>query len=327
MKIMQFMASAKYVGAERSFVELCNELAKSDEVIAVVVKGCEYKDRFSRDVKVLELQSNSSRYNPFLYLELAKIIKKHKPTVVHAHSAKATQILYVLWKYMRFAFVATKRNSSRKATIFNKVPFAVGVSKEVVASIDNPSKALVYNGIEPKALGDVVKEDIFTMVAIGILQPRKGFAELIEAVQDLPFDFRLWIVGEGEQRGELQDLIKRFNLEEKVLLLGQREDTHLLQARAHLQIINSKREGFSRVLIEGFFYSDVVISTKVAGSTEMLPDIFLFDDPKEKIQEVFANYDFYKEQFGALKKQYQKRFTLANVAREYRKIYKRVAGV
>ena len=326
MKIVQFMASPKFVGAERSFVELSNELAKSDEVIALVVRGCEYKDRF-KNVKVIELQSNPSRFNPLLYLEIASILQKERPHIVHAHSAKATQILYNLYKVMRFNFIATKRNSSKKATIFNKVPVAVGVSKEVVESIDNTNKFLIYNGIEPKPLPKIQKEPVFTMIAIGILQPRKGFRELIEACSKLNFDYRLWIVGEGEQRSELEALIKQKGLEEKIQLLGQREDVHLLQARSHLQIINSKREGFSRVLIEGFFYSDVVISTKVAGSTEVLEEEFLFDDVGAKIEEVYSNYDRFKKHFAQLKQEYQKRFLLENVAKEYRKLYKRVASV
>ncbi|WP_236584408.1 MULTISPECIES: glycosyltransferase [unclassified Nitratiruptor] len=324
---MQFMASAKFVGAERSFVELCNELGKSDEVVAIVVKGCEYKEKFLPSVKVIELASNPSRNNPFLYLEIAKIIKKERPDIVHTHSAKATQIVYKLWKFMQFLFVATKRNSSLKTTIFNKVPLVVGVSKDVLKSIDNPNKVLVYNGIEPKQVENIEKEPIFTMVAIGILQPRKGFIELIEAVKDLPFEYRLWIVGEGEQRKELESLIKKYSLEEKVHLLGQREDTPILQARSHLQIINSKREGFSRVLIEGFFYSDVVISTKVAGSVEVLPKKFLFEDAKSKIIEVYNSYERYKQEFFALKEKYQNIFTLSNVAKKYKKLYKSIVDV
>ena len=326
MKIVQFMASPKFVGAERSFVELSNELAKRDEVVALVVRGCEYKDKF-KNLKVIELRSNPSRFNPLLYLEIASILQKERPDIVHGHSAKAAQILYFLYKIMHFNFIATKRNSSKKAKIFNKVSVAVGVSKEVVESITNPNKFLIYNGIAPKSLPQIQKEPIFTMVAIGILQPRKGFRELIEACSKLTFDYRLWIVGEGEQREELEALIRQKGLEEKIQLLGQREDVHLLQARSHLQIINSKREGFSRVLIEGFFYSDVVISTKVAGSTEVLDKEFLFDDVKAKIEEVYSDYDRFKSSFAALKQKYQKRFLLENVAKEYRKLYKRVASV
>ncbi len=327
MKIVQFMASAKYVGAERSFVELSNELAKNHEVYALVVPGCEYKLRFT-NVTVIELH-HKSRYNPLLYLEIARIIRSIDPDVVHAHSAKATQILYRLWKWMRFPFVATKRNSERKSRtvhVFDKVPIAVGVSEEVVASIRNPNRYLVYNGIEPISVQEQ-KEPVFTMIAIGILQPRKGFLELIESVAKLSFDFCLWIVGEGEQRKQLEAKIEALGLQEKVRLLGKREDVPSLMARAHLQIINSKREGLSRVLIEGIFYSDVVISTEVAGSTELLPKELLFKDTAAKIRDVYENYDRYKKIFASVKERYQPLLRLDRVAKEYETIYEKARNV
>ena len=327
MKVLQFMASPKYVGAERSFVELSNELSKSEEVVALVVKGCEYKDRFSKNVQVIELSSNPNRNNPWLYMEIAKILHTFKPDIVHAHSAKATQILYRLWKFMRFPFVATKRNSSKKAKIFDKVPVVVGVSKEVLKSIDNPNKYLIYNGIEPRELPHIPKENIFAMIAIGILQPRKGFAELIKACKGLSFDFQLWIVGEGEQRSELEKLIKKEGMQDKVFLLGQREDVEILQAKSHLQIINSKREGLSRVLIEGLFYSDAIISTKVAGSTEILPDELLFENAMQKIEEVYREYNKYKEIFRKTKERYQPLLQLSRVAKEYKELYKKASHV
>ncbi len=323
MKIVQFIASPKYVGAERSFVELCNALAQEDEVVALVVRGCEYKDRFDKKVKVIELRSNPSRYNPWLYFEIARILRQERPDIVHSHSAKATQILYRLWKVMGFAFVATKRNSKR-SSIFSKVPNVVGVSQ---AALDGIEGEVIYNAIKPKELPKKLsKEPIFTIVAIGALRSVKGFDELIEAVAKLNFPYRLWIVGEGEERKRLQRLIERLGLQERVELLGWREDTHILQAKAHLQVINSHREGFSRVLIEGLFYSDVVISKPVGGSVEILPKRFLYSDPAQKIEEVYKEYQTFYKEFAKLKERLAPKFTLQEVARRYRELYRKVLG-
>jgi len=323
VKIVQFMASPKYVGAERSFVELSNELAKEDEVVALVVRGCEYKDKFSDAVKVVELRSNPSRLNPLLYIEIAKILRQERPDIVHAHSAKAAQIMERLWRVMGFSFVATKRNS-KKSSVFHRIPHVVGVSKEAVKGIEGAK--VIYNAITPKKLPNIQKEPIFTIVAIGALRAVKGFDELIEAAAKLPFDFRLWIVGEGEERGRLEKLIEELGVEKRVKLLGWRDDTHILQARAHLQVINSHREGFSRALIEGLFYSDVVISKPVGGSVEILPPDFIYDDPAQKIQEVYENYEDYKRRFARLKAELAPKFHLSQTARRYRELYKEVAG-
>jgi len=331
VRIVQFMASKRYVGAERSFVELCNELAKEDEVSALVVRGCEFIDRFDPRVQVIELRSNPSRYNPWLYWELKTLLQKLDPHILHVHSAKAAEIAYRLQKIHPIPYIATKRNSerrSKKAIYFDRAPFAVGVSQQVSETIHNPNKATISNGIEPVELGEVVKEPVFTMVAVGVLEPRKGFDDLIAQVARLDFDFRLKIVGEGREGKRLQELIASLGLERKVELLGQREDVPQILASAHLQIINSHREGLSRVLIEGLFYSDLIISTKVAGSLEILEEEFLFDygTAASKIAQIYHDYEGYKQAFAPIRAK-REFFTLQRVAREYRQLYRRLARV
>jgi glycosyltransferase involved in cell wall biosynthesis len=311
------------VGAERSFVELCNELAKSDEVTALVVRGCEFKDRFSDRVEVIELAANPSRYNPFLYFEIGRLISRLGPDIVHTHSAKATEIVYRLWKIMGFGFVATKRNS-RENPIFSRVPHLIGVSKEAVRGIEGAR--VIYNAVTPRPLPAVKKEEPFTILAIGALRRVKGFDRLIDAVATLPFSYRLQIVGDGEEREALERRIVRSGLEERVELLGWRDDTHILQAKAHLQVISSHREGFSRVLIEGLFYSDIVISTPVGGSVEILPKRFIATDLAKKIADVYHNYRDYKEEFGRLRERLQPHFLLERAAEEHRKFYKEIVG-
>lgn len=55
------------------------------------------------------------------------------------------------------------------------------------------------------------------------MTPVKGYLLLIQAVRRLVedgLDFDLWIVGEGEQRVKLEELIKEFSLDDIVFLQG-----------------------------------------------------------------------------------------------------------
>jgi glycosyltransferase involved in cell wall biosynthesis len=65
--------------------------------------------------------------------------------------------------------------------------------------------------------------DAFVVVAVGRLIPEKGFHVLVEAMASLPPDARLWVVGEGSQRAELEAQIARLGLGERVTLFGSRE--------------------------------------------------------------------------------------------------------
>ncbi len=80
MKIVQFMASQGWGGAEKVFVELCNQLSKDHAVTAILLRDTVYRNRFTPDVSICTLQSNPTRRNPFLLYELLRALQKIKPS-------------------------------------------------------------------------------------------------------------------------------------------------------------------------------------------------------------------------------------------------------
>ena len=124
MKICYFSCSSIYGGVEKIVVDSLNEISKNHECALIVPNGCRYKDKLSSNVKIIEYKSYDKRYNPFLYLEVLKVIKNYD--IVHTHGAKATQITYLLNKIILFIHVATKHNT-RKGKIFNKVNNVISV--------------------------------------------------------------------------------------------------------------------------------------------------------------------------------------------------------
>ena len=117
MKVMQFIASKVWGGAEKSFVELCNDLSKSIEIEVVIFQENQIEERLNKNIKIYKLSSGSNRHNPLLYLECLNLIKRINPDIVHTHSAKASEIIYTLSKFISVKQVATKRNP-RKGKIF-----------------------------------------------------------------------------------------------------------------------------------------------------------------------------------------------------------------
>ena len=327
MKIVQFISSAGYVGAERSFVELCNELSKKDEVYAVVVKECVFEERFDDSVKVLRLNSSSGRSNPFLYLELFSILRQIEPDIVHTHSSKATVIAYRLWRVMGFDFVATKRNM-RRDPIFDKVPHPVAVSKEVASIIKNPEVRIVHNGLTLGSVPDQSLENKFTILAVGALRKIKGFDGLIEAFAGLGDDVVLWIAGEGEERKRLEEIAKKVGVVDRVLFLGYREDVPVLMKRAHLQVVNSISEGFGRVIVEALHHSNMLLSSEVGVATEVLAKELLFKKGslKERLRDVYEHYDSYRKIFLECKAANADSFTVEEMTKNYRDLYNSIAG-
>ena len=320
MKICYFSCSSIYGGVEKIVVDSLNEISKYYECALIVPNGCRYKDKISSNVKIIEYKSYDKRYNLFLYLEVLNVIKNYD--IVHTHGAKATQITYLLNKIYSFIHIATKHNS-RKGKIFNKVKNVISVSSEVAKTITHPSKVL-YFGIQKSENLEVKKNDIFTILAIGRLDPIKGFDNLIKEVSKLDFEFRLNIIGEGSQKERLEKLIIDNKLENKVALLGFKNNIPEYLASSHLQVISSLTEGLPLTLLEGIMNSPVIISTPVGGIVEVLDKDYLIkiEDFSSKITEIYNNYQNICEDFKSKHEHFKEKFDFNDYSKNLIEYYK-----
>ena len=132
----------------------------------------------------------------------------------------------------------------------------------------------------------------FNIVAVGRLDKIKGFDLLIRAASELKFDFELKIYGQGGERQNLQNLIDSLKLQDRVRLYGFCDDVAAALSASHLHVISSRKEGFPVILIEGIFYSPVLISTRAGGISEILSEEFLCEaaDLGAKIDEIYRTY-------------------------------------
>jgi len=326
MKVLQFIASNGWGGAEKSFVELCNELSKHIKIEVILFKENQIEERLSPKIKIHKIVSASGRHNPFMYLELFKLIKKVNPDIIHTHSAKASEIIYRLGKFMSVKQVATKRNP-RKGKIFNKIDHVTAISEDVANSIYKDNVEIIYNGLLRENIIPVKNANpVFTLLAVGRLDKIKGFDILIKEVSKIDFPFHLNIVGEGIERKNLEKLIKNFGLSEKVSLLGYREDIPYLISTADLVVISSHSEGFGRVVVETLFYGKLIVSTKVGLSIEILPEKLLIDDFEiaKKIDAVYHNREEYDKLFMQVKQMRTKEFVVKNNIQKYIDLYEKI---
>ena len=117
------------------------------------------------------------------------------------------------------------------------------------------------------------KEHVF--VTAGRLEPVKDQATMIEAFamfQQTHPDYRLVIYGEGPKRETLQKMIDERGLQDVVTLAGRTNDLWNKMASAEAFLLSSEYEGMSNALIEAMCLGLPVISTKVAGATDLIID-------------------------------------------------------
>jgi FkbM family methyltransferase len=117
-------------------------------------------------------------------------------------------------------------------------------------------------------------EDVFLNVAR--LKKAKNQFALIEAFAGFSKvhpDTRLLLVGDGNERPAIDEMIASRSLDASVLRLGHRDDVASLYMAANAFILPSFREGFPNVALEAMSYGVPVIMTEgIGGQEELVTD-------------------------------------------------------
>lgn len=123
---------------------------------------------------------------------------------------------------------------------------------EMVAMIRNqyPGKKIIYS--------------------MGRLVEYKGYEYLIEAASLLPDDYVVLIGGSGPLKGELQDMVQKFQLQRKVFILGfiPREVESAYYGACDVFCLSStlKTEAYAIVQVEAMSCGRPIIATNIPGS-------------------------------------------------------------
>jgi glycosyltransferase involved in cell wall biosynthesis len=111
------------------------------------------------------------------------------------------------------------------------------------------------------------------ILGVGRLVAQKDFATLIRAFQRIRQDqaVRLMILGEGQQRPELEHLIQTLGISADVALAGFVANPYAFMARAAVFALSSVWEGFGNVLVEAMATGTPVVATDCpSGPAEIL---------------------------------------------------------
>lgn len=124
-------------------------------------------------------------------------------------------------------------------------------------------------------INDVVTGAGPFVVAAGQLERWKGFKDLIDAMAIVAErkDSKLIIFGEGSQREELQELIVKHGLRDRVVLPGNVANTLKYFAKANVFVLSSYVEGMPNVLVEAMMCGCTPVATDCpTGPRELLAD-------------------------------------------------------
>ena len=156
----------------------------------------------------------------------------------------------------------------------------------VESTIGNPGNMLVrYNPIDVKDILSRSKEQVTCLqaydydktktifVTVGRLSEQKGYMRLLACCNKLKnkFNYELWIVGEGEQREQIEEYLSTHHLN-CVKLWGQQDNPYPFIAEADWFVSSSFAESYGIAVQEAVVLDKPVIATECPAFKECLSD-------------------------------------------------------
>lgn len=238
------------------------------------------------------------------FFKIFWIIFKEKPDVLHLNSPKAGGIGAVIGRILFIKKIIYTAhgwtfNENRSAfqnslilifswitTLFcHKVIVIAKREEEQALSFPLVKKEkiiLIGNGVDKidfkeknisrKELSEkvgIVEEETLYIGTLAELHKNKGFEYALEAISKINSNFRYFIIGEGEERKKMEFLIRKYNLEKKVYLLGFIEKAFEYLKAFDIFLLTSVKEGLPYTILEAGLAENAVIASSIGG----IPDI------------------------------------------------------
>ncbi len=285
-------------GAERVLSILSKYLADTYDQVEYIMwldhKNPEVFYRIDPRVKIIGISQQCKSSNILKHLLwFRRHIKDEKPNVILSFMVMINLSVIVSLLGTKNNIIVAERNDPRYFAhgkllrrIINLLYHLKMVKHVLMQTINNKNyftskkvfnkTSVIYNPItlKPEFIGSALKTPKENcIVSVGRLSSQKQQNILIESFeifrQNHP-EYKLIIYGEGDKRGELEEIISEHGLNHVVLLPGTTSNVLDLIKSAKMFVMTSQYEGMSNSLIEAMCLGLPVISTKVSGAIDLI---------------------------------------------------------
>lgn len=321
-------------------------------------------DLLAKGIAITAL-TRSPGFDRKLIQQIRIYIKQHNIDVLHCHQ-------YTPWVYGVLAAFATRTkviftehgrfypdSSSWKRKFINpwlhKITATTtaisNATRDALATYENlPAKDIqvIYNGIAPLEIDqqqvELLREDLgiglntLCLGTVARLDPIKNHLMMLHAfkqVLDDGIDAKLLIVGDGEMRETISDLISELKLKQHVIMTGYQAKPQNHLALMDIYLLSSFSEGTSMTLLEAMSIGKPCVVTNAGGNPEIIEHqinglVTTNDDANAfaaAITTLAHNPDLRKSMSEQSRQRFEQKFSATSMVQQFQHLYQQVTAI
>jgi sugar transferase (PEP-CTERM/EpsH1 system associated) len=345
-------------GRERVIVELCNELFDLgySPFICCLKNSGEWAKKLKGGIKIFELHKKN-HLDLSIIKPLRDYLLKLKIEIVHAHNpgtlfygliaAKYAGIQSIIDTEHGFASQLSWKARFKDRLLYRYVDYITtvsdGLKDDLICTygLANEKVQTIRNGISSVKINEEpsesktkigMSEEHFNIGIVARLVPVKNHLLLLKAfsfVLEENAQSRLWIVGDGELRTNLEAETRRLGIQDYVKYLGSRTDVPTILNALDLFVLCSLSEGLSITLLEAMSVGLPIVATRAGGNHEVVEDgksgLLVknnqVDDLAKAIGKLIGDKDLREQLAMGARKRFLDNFSVDKMAEGYNRLY------
>lgn len=353
MKILHIITSLRTGGAEKLMLDLLPRLSECGHEVELLLMDGTHTPFLSEarrlGIKVHHLEVGGSIYSPRKLWRMLPWLRRFD--IVHTHNTPA-QLFAAIGSLLRPAVLfTTEHNTSNRRRgsrlyamadrwMYSRYRKIICISDKAERNLrehldaDSDKICTIYNGVDIAKFASACPSPILEETAPGSrkiimvagFRLQKDQPTLIKALQYLPSDYHLFLVGDGERRAEFRALVNDQDLENRVHFMGIRSDIPDLLHAADYVVISSHYEGLSLSSVEGMAVGKPFLASDVDGLREVVKGagiLFPHGDSRALAQEIIrlsSDKDYYRNTAEACAAR-AARYDISRMADGYASVY------
>ena len=302
-------------GAERAMLTIAKQFINDGHTVTILALTKNNFYDIPMGVNIIYLSTMDDRksgllkmlYMPYHAWKVKQYVKKYKVKTVQSYLFRANfvNILSTLFFSKQNVQVVNRSVVSRFfseglsgkinlfliSKLYPKADKIIHISKQMKVDFNKHffsslKEKVIYNPYDIKSIALQIEEPIDNfyfskekhyLITVGRLISLKRFQDVLYALKELGSNVELILLGDGEERKKLEEIVVNLSLGTRVHFLGQVKNPFKYIAKSDVFISSSEIEGFPNVLLESMLCKTLVISSDcLSGPREILA-------PKTKI--------------------------------------------